>query len=225
MQIEISYLKLEAGTLGSLLSDPIPILSYITQSWITVTRDFLWQHQLRLEFATNWNVCAARKHDVYLMDILSGQFTAQDLVHLNAVWLSLGYHDIRNSQCGWYKIEKSVFYGRQCNTRMSCWQDKISVPKNIVDSSCRKKLHLPTIQCSRYKHRIYAAQDLLNWIDSPNQRWNTYHEPLLDSLILVWKDSATLHVQTQDRSQTRKAHYFQAAGQEMEFNCQAVWFQ
>ena len=81
---------MESGISHPILTNLLQPIPYITPCWITSLRDFLYIHNISLEFADGWNHRLTRQHDRFIMDVLANKnYTATKLRHINAVQLHL----------------------------------------------------------------------------------------------------------------------------------------
>ncbi len=104
-------------------TDPIGPLPYLTQCWITATRDFKQHNQIQLEFAIHWNFHLARENNELPTEFFrrSGHLTSKDLIHLNSVRLYLQVAtttDITSTADGKY-LKKAYFLAEITTQRTS----------------------------------------------------------------------------------------------------------
>ena len=71
--IAVSHLQMESGISQPILTNLVQPIPYITPCWITSLREFLYFHNIALEFADGWNHRLTRKHDRFIMDVLANK--------------------------------------------------------------------------------------------------------------------------------------------------------
>jgi len=71
IRISIRASQLESGIIEDVMMHPGIKISYLTPTWITNKRQFMAQHDLRLEISNAWTQAPQSQHDRALMEIFS----------------------------------------------------------------------------------------------------------------------------------------------------------
>ena len=66
--INLHYSQVESGLGTPLLSDPSIVVSYLTPTWITSIRQFLFQHNLQIDITESTEYPLRHQHDQYVMN-------------------------------------------------------------------------------------------------------------------------------------------------------------
>ena len=176
IMIEISHLQMESGISQPILTNLLQSIPYITPCWITSLRDFLYIHNISLEFTDGWNHRLTRQHDRFIMDVLANKnYTAIELRHINAVRLHLQVATLSEiATADGKSITVDAIHGVKSTIRTSELPNWIRQPATTKAQRILWKSALET-------HFLRAESQYLlspigEWIDTPTQKWPTYYD-------------------------------------------------
>ena len=90
MLLNVKYSQIESGLSEPLLDHPAKHIPYLTPTWITSIRQFMFVHNLRITLTDSLTICMRDKHDQCIMQLeILQRYTAQQEVDINLVRLYL----------------------------------------------------------------------------------------------------------------------------------------
>jgi hypothetical protein len=90
----LKYAQIESGIKEHLLESPGIYLSYITSTWLTSLRQFLYQHNMTLSITDSLSIVFQGQHDQCIMQPTKlSRFSPRQQLDINLVrLLPAGYH-------------------------------------------------------------------------------------------------------------------------------------
>jgi hypothetical protein len=86
----VKYSQIESGLSELLLDHPAKHIPYLTLTWITSIRQFMFVHNLRITLTDSLKICLRGKHDQCIMKLeILQRYTVQQQVDINLVRLYL----------------------------------------------------------------------------------------------------------------------------------------
>jgi hypothetical protein len=195
IRIALANLQMEAGTGGDVMYETLPKLTYISDCWLKMIREFLQRHNLQLQIAGTWNFKAIRENDAFLMDVfrVSGRFSPAEMKNLNAVRLHLKVATVSDITTADGKcMEASALAGFSIKTRQSSmsWirQPKVtSLQRSLWTRALARNFlvnsdfHYDSREDSDTMRKL--RQPLGIWKGMSHQEWMYYYDPDSDYLV------------------------------------------
>ena len=90
MLLHVKYSQIESGLSEALLDHPAKHIPYLTPTWITSIRQFIFVNNLRITLTDSLKICLRGKHDQCIMNLeILQRYTVQQQVDINLVRLYL----------------------------------------------------------------------------------------------------------------------------------------
>jgi hypothetical protein len=206
--ISLQTMQMEAGTSSLLLTNPTPHLNYLTPCWLLSVRSFLRQHQIQLEFTTNWNFRHARVNDQFIMDSFRNShfFSQSEMKHLNAARIFIQVATLSDiTTADGLFIHPDALSGSRFNHRTTTYswirQPMITTTQRQLWKKALKKVFTSSSQSSSTSPTKLTCP-LGDWIANPNQIWSHYYNFATDEL-WEWKPRGRTTAFSRDESKSK----------------------
>ena len=157
--INLHHSQLEAGIGSNLLEHPSIPLSYLTPTWITSIRQFLFQHNLQITMNDSPNLSTHSKMDQFIMNPLHlSRFTPIQKLDLNLVRLYLQavtLHDLSAGTDG-----KTICPHKYQGARPPDFHESRTWPRQLPPSPSQVKLWSKFFSDSFLRYRFFWRQSL-----------------------------------------------------------------